>query len=169
MPHWPGDPEVHVARIATIESSGSNVTALTMCAHTGTHMDAPLHYCEGGAAIDAMPLDVAVGPARVTAEMPDGCRPGERILYKGAVLTLDSAKKLALCGARLVGVGSSSVGPDGEGGDAIHRVLLRAGVWLLEGLDLSAVEPGEYELICLPLRIAGADGAPARAFLRRSG
>lgn len=169
MAHWPGDPEVRVERISSIEADGSNVTALSMCAHTGTHMDAPCHYIAGGLGIDAMPAEVGLGPARVTAEMPLKCRPGERILYKGEALTLDAAERLARCGARLVGIGSLSVGPGGEEGDAVHRALLGAGVWLLEGLDLSGIEPGEYELLCLPLRIAGADGAPARAFLRRRG
>jgi arylformamidase len=165
MPHWPGDPDVRVDLIASIQSGGANVTAVSMCAHTGTHMDAPRHYLPDGATIDQMPPDAAIGPARVTAGLPLDCRPGERILVKGAILTLEAAQQLARCGVRLVGVDSLSVGPGGGEGDAIHRVLLAAGVWLLEGLDLGAVEPGDYDLVALPLRIAGADGAPARAFL----
>ncbi len=167
MQHWPGDPEVRIELIASIPESVANVTALSMCAHTGTHMDAPRHYIPDGAGIDEMPLDVAVGEARVTAGLPEDCRRGERILIRGAVLTLEAAERFARGGVRLVGVDSLSVGPGGETGDRIHRVLLAAGVWLLEGLDLCAVEPGDYELVCLPLRIAGADGAPARAMLRR--
>lgn len=166
MPRWPGDPEARIERVASIESDGCNLTALSMCAHTGTHLDAPLHYIPGGAAIDQMPPEVGLGAARVTAGVPDQCRPGERILIKGAVLTLEAAERLARCGVRLVGVDALSVGPEGREGDAIHQVLLGAGVWLLEGLVLDAVEPGEYELLCLPLRLAGADGAPARALLR---
>jgi arylformamidase len=165
MPHWPGDPDVRVELIASIENGGCNVTALSMCAHTGTHMDAPRHYLPDGATIDQLPPDAAIGPARVTAGLPADCRPGERILVKGAILTLAAALQLASRGIRLVGVDSLSVGPGGDEGDAIHRVLLAAGVCLLEGLDLDAVEPGDYDLVALPLRIAGADGAPARAFL----
>lgn len=167
MPHWPGDPDVRVELLTSIKDGGANVTALSMCAHTGTHMDAPRHYIPGGAGIDEMPLDAAVGAARVTAGLPAECRRGERILVKGAVLTLEAAERFARGGVRLIGVDSLSVGPGGETGDRIHRALLAAGVWLLEGLNLDAVEPGDYELLCLPLRVAGADGAPARAMLRR--
>jgi arylformamidase len=166
MPHWPGDPDVRVWRFSSIEYGGANVTALSMCAHTGTHVDAPLHYVPGGASVDELPPEVGLGPARVVAEAPGDCRPGERILFKGSALTLEAARQLARAGLRLAGVDSLSAGPAGAEGDEIHRVLLEAGVWILEGLDLSAVEPGQYELLCLPLRIAGADGAPARAFLR---
>ena len=169
MPVWPGDPEVRIGRVASIERDGVNVTALSMCAHAGTHIDAPRHYFSGGASIDEMPPDVAVGPVRVTGGLPFDCRPGERILIKGAVLTPEVAGHLARRGVSLIGVDSLSVGPEGKDGDEVHRVLLTAGVWVVEGLDLSAVEPGEYQLICLPLRIAGADGAPARAFLRTPG
>ncbi|MBI4876416.1 MAG: cyclase family protein [Acidobacteria bacterium] len=164
MPHWPGDPEVH---ITTAEQDGVRLTTLSMCAHTGTHMDAPRHYLAGGAAIDHMPPETAIGPARVVDTLED-CRPGERILLKGATPAVDDARRLAQCGVRLLGVESLSVGPGGPEGDEIHRLLLAAGVWILEGLDLRSVACGEYELLCLPLRIAGADGAPARAFLRRT-
>jgi arylformamidase len=167
MPRWPGDPEARVERVASIENDGFNLTALSLCAHTGTHIDAPLHYIRDGIAIDQMPPEVALGAVRVTAGIPADCRPGERILIKGAILTLEAAERLARRGVRLVGVDALSVGPGGREGDAIHQVLLGAGVWLLEGLVLDAVEPGEYELLCLPLRLAGADGAPARALLRR--
>lgn len=167
MPRWPGDPETLVERVSSCEHGGVSLTAFCMCAHTGTHMDAPLHYIPGGAAVDEMPPEVAIGPAHVTAGPPADCLRGERILIKGAVLTLADAERLAHCGVRLVGVEGLSIGPEGYEGDAVHTLLLGAGVWVLEGLDLAAVEPGAYELFCLPMRIAGADGAPARAFLRR--
>lgn len=164
MPHWPGDPEV---RIAAFEQDGVHLTTLSMCAHTGTHLDAPRHYFPAGATIDQMPPEAAIGPARVV-ETLENAGPGERILLKGAIPTLEEARRLALSGVRLLGVESLSAGPEGAEGDQIHRLLLAAGVWILEGLDLSQAARGEYELICLPLRIAGADGAPARAFLRRA-
>ena len=163
-------PTPRLTRLSSMDSGAEyNLTRMDITLHTGTHIDAPRHYLADGATIDQMPPDAAIGPARVTAGLPLDCRPGERILVKGAILTLEAAQQLARCGVRLVGVDSLSVGPGGGEGDAIHRVLLAAGVWLLEGLDLGAVEPGDYELVSLPLRIASADGAPARAFLTPRG
>ena len=173
MPHWPGDPDVRIERIASLDrGDNSNVTALSMCAHTGTHVDAPRHYFAHGAAIDQMPPEAGVGTARVMeiAECAATIfQPGGRVLLRtggSATLTLAAARALAASGLLLVGVDALSIGPDNKEGDEIHRALLGAGVWILEGLDLSAVEPGDYDLFCLPLRIEGADGAPARAFLR---
>jgi arylformamidase len=163
MPRWPDDPEV---RIEAQEHAACRVTTLSMSAHTGTHVDAPRHYFPSGAGVDEIPLEATIGRARVVAaRLLPTCDPqcGERLLLKtgGDDLTADAARFLVERGVRTIGVDSLSVG-----GDDVHRTLLSAGVVIIEGLDLSAIEFGEYDLICLPLKIAGADGAPARAILR---
>jgi arylformamidase len=155
MPVYPGDPEVRLERVSDMPA----ISRLDFGVHTGTHVDAPLHFIEGGAGSEQLPLDVLVGPCQVVA----GTGAAERVLIKGALL-LDGAAAQALVdqGVRLVGVDQMSVGDE-----EAHRLLLGAGVVVVEGLDLSAVEPGEYELYCLPLNLIGSDGAPARAILVR--
>jgi arylformamidase len=155
MPVYPGDPEVRLERVR--ESPA--VSRLDFGVHTGTHVDAPLHFIDEGAGTDQLPLDVLIGPCEVVA----GTGAAERVLIKNAP-ELDGAAAQALVdqGVRLVGVDRMSVG-DGEA----HRTLLGAGVVVVEGLDLSAVEPGPYELYCLPLKLVGSDGAPARTILAR--
>jgi arylformamidase len=195
MVHWPGDPEVSISRISSMESGDEcNVSTISMSAHTGTHMDAPLHYLADGAGLDGLPLEAVIGPARVIAiQDPRSVRAaelarhrirrGERILFKtrGAAarwktetfdeeyvyISLDAARFLAARGLRLVGVDYLSVGGFLENSAEIHRTLLGAGIWVVEGLNLARVEPGRYDLVCLPLRIAGGDGAPARVALRK--
>jgi arylformamidase len=164
---WRGDPPFRLATVAALaRGDPSNVTAVSMCLHTGTHIDAPRHYIEGGAAVDAMPPEAAIGPARVAGIaglLP--ARRGERLLLKcggSAALSEDAARRLAAAGVRLVGIDALTIGSD-----AVHRILLEGGVWILEGLDLARVSPGRYDLVCLPLRIAGVEGAPARAVVRR--
>ncbi|MFB3777338.1 MAG: cyclase family protein [Bryobacteraceae bacterium] len=197
MVNWPGDPPVSIEPLKEIAKGGSsNVSAIYMGAHTGTHMDAPRHFFTGGRGLDTMPLDATIGPARViairdrrkiTAEELRGqrIRKGERILFKthgsGArwrrrefdrnyvYISPEAARYLAARGVRTVGVDYLSVGGYKSDGAETHRALLGAGVWIIEGLNLAAVEPGQYDLICLPLRILNSDGAPARAVVRRKG
>lgn len=197
MAHWPGDPDVSLEQTSSIDAGdAANMTKLEMSAHTGTHMDAPRHFLPEGAGIDSLPPAVTIGPARVIAvedaesTKADELRghepkPGERLLIRtrnspaawqedGFVedfvhLTTEAAELLADVGVGLVGVDYLSVAGYERNEPEVHRALLGAGVWIIEGLDLSAVEPGEYELVCLPLRLAGCDGAPARALLRTSG
>jgi len=194
MVHWPGDPAVIMQRVQDMERGDRcNVTTLSMSAHTGTHMDAPFHFLQRGAGIDALPLEATLGPARVigiedrhsvkpAALRRHRIRRGERILLKTrnsrrcwrtdafiedyVYVTGQAAEFLVERGVRTVGVDYLSVGACHGDGAEVHRLLLGAGVWIIEGLDLSSVRPGRYELICLPLRIPGADGAPARAALR---
>ena len=195
MVHWPGDPPVAITRTSDLARGDSaTVSKLSMGSHTGTHMDAPLHFFRGGRGLDAMPLETTVGPARVIAIRhphwitPDELRPhrihrGERILLKTknsargwktdrfvedfVSLSIEAARFLAARRVRAVGIDALSVGGYRErNGVAVHRALLGAGVWILEGLDLSRVRPGRYELLCLPLRVRASDGAPARAILR---
>ncbi len=196
MVHWPGDPAVEITRaLSRDRGDAANVSKLEMGAHTGTHMDAPLHFIDGGAGIDTLPFDATVGPARViairdprsiTAEelAPYALQAGERVLFKTAnsprcwrtdafvedsvYLSLGAARHLAECGVRTVGVDYLSVGGfNNDEGPEIHRVLLSNGVWIIEGLDLTNAAAGPVDLICLPLRISGCDGAPVRAILRQ--
>ena len=160
MAQWPGDPPFTFQREVY---EGVSLTTITMCAHTGTHVDAPLHYLDGGAAIDAMPLDALIGPARIVDS--DWVEPAERVLIRTRPgqdeIAVEQALQLVDAGAKLVGIDSLSIG-DAE----VHQALLAAGVVILEGLDLRGVEPGEYDLVCLPLKLEGADGAPARVVVR---
>jgi arylformamidase len=155
MPVYPGDPEVRVEQVQEMPA----LSVIELGSHTGTHVDAPSHFIAGSSGVDELPLDVLIGPCTVVDR--EGL--AERVLVKGAEpFDALGAEALVAAGVKLVGVDGMSVGDR----DA-HRVLLGAGIVAVEGLDLSAVEPGDYELICLPLRIAGCDGAPARTILVR--
>lgn len=181
---WPGDPPVLVERVASVEAGDpAGVSRLQLGTHTGTHVDPPAHFFPGGVTVDDLPLDVLVGPAVVAdltavtsiasgaleaLALPAGTL---RVLLKTEVpggwhgrLTADGARWLVERGVRLVGADTLSVEPE-SGTYPVHRVLLEAGVVIVEGLDLTAAGAGAYELVCLPLRITGADGAPARAVL----
>ena len=195
MVHWPGDPEVKLERVQSIaKGDEANLTRIDMSAHTGTHMDAPLHFFEDDPGMEAFPLEIGMGRARVIGI--EGKEPidrgpledldiesGERVLFRTVnserawwerdfdpdfvYVSYEAAELLGEIGVALVGVDYLSVGgPGNEGGD-VHRALLGAGAWVVEGLDLSAVEPGDYELICLPIKLVGSDGAPARVLLSR--
>lgn len=182
IPQWPGDPLFETFLVADIsKGDDANVTAFSMCAHTGTHLDAPRHYFDGGVSVDEAPLEILNGPARVLTLDTDFIGM-ERVLFRTGnsqsawwrepfrndfdALTPQLAERLVAAGVKLVGIDYLSVGRNDEDGAAVHRILLGAGVWLLEGLDLCDVVCGDYDLTCLPLRLEGADGAPARALLR---
>jgi arylformamidase len=179
-PVWPGDPPVAVEPVARVEDGdAAAVSRLALGTHTGTHVDPPAHFLPGTPTVDVLALDVLIGPA-VVAGFPAGpidsaalaslgladrCT---RLLLKtggaaGAV-TADGAEWLVERGVRLVGADTLSIEPESDT-YPVHRTLLGAGVVIVEGLDLRHVAPGAYELVCLPLRIAGGDGAPARAVL----
>lgn len=182
IPQWPGDPLLATWKVCELRD-GANVTAVSLCAHTGTHLDAPLHYFEGAAGVDAAPLDALVGPAVIT-NLDGSWQGAKRVLFRTAnsaqhwwtepfredfeALTPGLARRLVAEGVHLVGIDYLSVGRNNDEGSEVHRILLRAGIWLLEGLNLCDTAPGEYELICLPVRLTGADGAPARAIVRPS-
>jgi arylformamidase len=193
LPIWPDNPPVEIARSESLDAGdGANVSKIMMGAHTGTHMDAPLHFFRDGHGVDTVPLEILVGTARVldltkvTSVTVDHLKMhdvqiGERILLKtsnslkpwyelpfdpGFVsIDLDAADYLADCRTRLIGIDYLSVGGYVDDGAAIHRALLGAGVWILEGLYLGHVAPGVYDLFCSPLKIQEADGAPCRAIL----
>ncbi len=193
MPVYEGDPEVSVEPWQSISHGApANVSSLAMGSHTGTHVDAPAHFRDGAIGADRLALDVLIGPARVYApavshHIDAASLRGmdltslPRILFKTRSstnwreagfcadfvgLTEDAARLLVDSGVKLVGVDSPSVEPYGSSGFLTHRTLLDAGVIILEGLDLSAVTPGQYELLCLPLKLRDGDGAPARVVLR---
>ena len=197
---WPGDPAITIERFSSIAHGDvANVSRIAAGVHTGTHVDAPLHFIEGAAAVDKMPLDRLIGPCLVVEADPPGVelRPEDlpatdhtRILFKtrnskrwpaahsvrrrqpavfderfvgvGPAL----ARRLVAEGKVLVGVDYLSVEPyHASAGHPVHVTLLEAGVAVVEGLNLSAVDAGEYEIVCLPLKLAGSDGAPARTVL----
>ena len=192
MVRWPDNPPVRIERTLDIERGDvASVSKISMGSHTGTHMDAPLHFVRGGEGMDRMPLAAAVGRARVVevndpvSVKPEDLREigrGERVLFKTqnsarrweedafdedfVYVSREAARELAAREVRTVGVDYLSVGGFREDGVETHQALLGAGIWVIEGLNLSGVEPGEYELICLPLKIEDGDGAPARAMLR---
>lgn len=192
MLHYPGDPGVRLERVRRIDAGEpANLSKLDFGLHSGTHVDAPVHFLDDGAGTETLPLEAMVGPADVvdatsiaegpideaalrSLEIPNSC---ERLLlrtrnselweheeFSHGSLSLDGtgARLVVDRGIVLVGIDYLSIG-DHEA----HRILLSHGVVPIEGLDLRGVEPGRYTLACLPLRIVGADGAPARAVLIR--
>ena len=194
-PTWPGDPKIQLTQIRSIaKGDTANSTQVSMSVHTGTHIDAPDHFLGNGETVDKISLDLLVGKAVVveilTGEMitkedlkkagiPVGIK---RILFKTTnsaywaagnqefqedfiALAEDAAKYLVSIGVEVVGVDYLSAAPYLDP-TPTHRVLLEAGILIIEGLDLSRIQEGEYTLMCLPLKIGGSDGAPARALLR---
>lgn len=191
---WPDGPRVEMVQFSRIaDGARSNNTKLSMGAHTGTHVDAPAHFVLGGSTVEAMDLNVLIGPAlvvevpdadEITPDVLDGLAiPAgtQRLLFRTRNSALwtrhepdfrtdyvavsgSAARWLVEHGVRLVGVDYLSVAP---WNDLLtcHDVLLGAGVVVVEGLALDGVPAGEYQLICLPTKLGGSDGAPARAVL----
>jgi arylformamidase len=181
MPVYPGDPEVSLTLEQSIaDGDPANVSRLDFGLHTGTHVDAPVHFIGGAPGAETLSLDVLIGPAVVVeapgldddVALPEGA---DRIVFKTrnselwakegfsedfVEVGLPLARRLAEARVRLVGIDYLSVGDE-----AVHELLLGLGMVVVEGLDLRAVAPGAYRLICAPLKIVGADGAPARVLL----
>ena len=194
MVHWPDNPPVRVERMLALDrGDAANVSSISMGVHTGTHMDAPVHFFANGAGIDTLPFAAVVGTARVieiadaAAIRPEELRGqqierGERVLFKTrnsarawqsdafvedfVYCSHEAAAYLVDVGIQTIGVDYLSVGGYRRDGPETHHALLAAGIWIIEGLNLGPIAAGRYEMICLPLRIVGADGAPARALLR---
>ena len=188
VPTLAGDPRFCIERLAGTGRS-YRISRMTLGTHTGTHVDAPLHFVADGAGVDELPLEILTGKSRVAPAPRSGpisradlealdLRDDLRLLIRTrtagvlaeadepAYLSDDAATYLVQAGLKLVGIDTLSVdAPDSRDFPA-HHILLRAGVVIVEGLELSDVEPGEYDLSCLPLRIQGGDGAPARVVLR---
>ena len=179
---YPGDPKPEKIEIASMEKGTLyNLTALHMCAHNGTHIDAPFHFIKEGKTVDALSLEALIGRAFVAEhhgvvsaedaekilEKAEGmdAEAAKRILIKGdAEVSLEAAKAFAAAGIWLLGNESQTVGPE-NAPMAVHLALLSVGVILLEGIRLSEVAEGVYLLNAAPLNLAGADGAPCRAVL----
>ena len=194
LPIWPGDSSFALEQVEKIaDGAGANVSRVTMSVHMGTHVDAPDHFLGNGKTIEKLPINLMIGRAYVVylpdtdlitastlenAEIPPRTR---RILFKTrnseawtrreknfrtdfVALSPDAADYLTNRGVKLVGVDYLSVAPFHNARPA-HEILLKAGIIILEGLDLSVVAPGRYTLYCLPLKLVGSDGAPTRAIL----
>lgn len=179
---FPGDPAPQRQVLSSMETGALyNLTAISMCAHNGTHVDAPFHFIKDGKTVDAIPLEAVVGMAYVAEHQgivtgddaasmlakakalnPEAAK---RMLIKGAaVVSEEAAKVFAASGMLLVGNESQTVGPE-DAPMAVHHILLGANMILLEGIRLAAVPEGVYLLNAAPLNLAGADGAPCRALL----
>ena len=195
MVNWPGDPPVRFSHALSMERGDpATVSLLEMGAHTGTHMDAPAHFVRGGIGIDEMPVDTAIGSAWV---IPIRDRESVKVeelvehLIRRRAGPLQDLQLRALLGYRQLRRGlrvplryGGPVSRRASGGagrestispsavfarteSETHQALLNAGVWIVEGLDLRLVRPGRVELVCLPIKIGGGDGAPARALVRQ--
>jgi arylformamidase len=195
MVHWPDNPPIKIERVMSMDKGDkANVSDLNMGVHTATHVDAPIHFVPGRPGVDSLDLNVLVGPALVvrlgdeindiTADVLEAQHipPGTtRLLFHTrnsaywtqddstfhenfVAVRPDAAQWLVDHGVRLVGVDYLSVAPFDDG-PTPHQILLGAGVIPVEGLNMNGVEPGLYQLVCLPVKLRDCDGAPARAIL----
>lgn len=189
---WPGDPVFEMLPAQRIaEGAGCNTSHLRLCTHTGTHCDAPWHFEEDGARLHAVDTDIFFGEARLidlpevdcitAADLPEGPLPA-RVLFKTrnselpvdapfrtdyVGLAADAAERLADEGVRLAGIDALSIAPYKQPGQDTHHILLRRGIFVVEGLRLAGFFGGDYAFVVLPLPVLDADGAPCRAFLGR--
>lgn len=195
MPIWPGDPRVSLERFSDMDTGvHANVSRLALGVHTGTHVDAPNHFLNDDRTVEKLPLDALIGPALVVcipdevevinasvleqAGIPAGIerlllktknsqlwQRNEKEFFQGFVgLSVDGADWLVGHGMKLIGVDYLSIAPYKQSGPT-HLALLKVGMVIVEGLDLSNVPEGRYDFYCLPLKLAKSDGAPARAIL----
>jgi arylformamidase len=191
MVHFPDNPSIEIDTLTDVERGDiCTISRLTMGSHTGTHIDAPIHFLPGGTGAEEVPLDNLIGPARlIEIKDPDAVKAEElrvhnlgvreRLLFKTSnsqqcwktsqfvpdfvSIAEDAASYLASLNPLAVGIDYLSAGSP-----ETHRTLLGAGVVIIEGLNLTDMSPGRYELLCLPLKLLGGDGAPARVLLRVS-
>jgi arylformamidase len=194
LPVYPGDPPIKIERTQSLEKGDiARVSSLSFSTHIGTHVDPPYHFMKDGVSLDRAPLEVFVGPARVVDVGEAASIDAEllstfdlegvsRLLFKTrnsrfwrettefqkdfVYLETDAAEALVARGLKLVGIDYLSIEKFGFDEPTTHWTLLGNDVYIVEGLDLSAIAPGDYELICLPLKIKDGDGGPARVILR---
>jgi arylformamidase len=190
---WPGDPEYRQTPVLKIkEGASANVLSIHAGTHTGTHVDAPYHIEDSGADVASIGLENFIGPARVISIAAEKCITGsdlrsldwqgiKRVLFKTRLGSLpenifdpnfvylaeDASEFLAQKRMLLVGTDAPSIDPFGSTDLHAHKNLIRSGLVILEGVRLDSVPAGDYNLVCLPLKIAGADGSPVRAILWR--
>lgn len=155
MEIYPGDPKISIDRVRTHEKDGYMLSKIEMGLHTGTHIDLPVHFIEGGKGSEALPPLIG-GRTLVTTKM-DTSHP---IVLMDRELSDADVDKVLSSNVKIVGVGTLSVGSK-----AVHKKLLSKGILVIEGLDLSDVDAGVYELLCMPLRLNGSEAAPARCIL----
>lgn len=198
MAVWPGDPKVKNIEVSSISNGGeANVTSIQMSAHTGTHIDAPRHFVDNGRTIDQLDLRLLIGdvllleiddlvklidekvlagqriknwPTRVlfkTANSSAKLLHKEEFVQDFVAFSVDASQFLINHGVKLVGIDYLSIAPF-ENGDETHTILLSNEIIVLEGLDLSKIDPGYYQMVALPINLFGADGAPARVVLIQS-
>ena len=192
---YPGDPPIKIERQSIIDNDDAkyNVSQYSFGSHTGTHVDPPFHFFENGLTVDELPLELLMGRARVveiTAAQINESALGEfdftadaRVLFKTrnsylwsqedfvedyVYITPEAARALVGEGIKVVGIDYLSVEKFGSKNMETHLTLLKAGTIIIEGLDLREIEPGDYEMTCLPLKIKNGDGAPARVVLRQN-
>ena len=190
---FPGDPPFEKEAVSRIGNGDDfNLTRLHLTTHLGTHVDPPAHYIENGVTVDHIPLETLIGPgvvadlrerAKIDADALEkaGIKDQKRVLLKTdngrrllessfhqeyVSLSEDGARFLIECGVRLVGIDALSIEHHENPEAPVHRRLLEAGILVVEGVHLNDVPPGSYEIFCMPLKIKGGDGAPARVVLR---
>lgn len=177
---FPGDPSPHrKSLMSTADGDVCNLTEFSMCAHNGTHIDAPYHFLEDGKTVEKMGLepfvgdcflarcngDVTAADASAIMEKARTANAAERILIAGkATVTAEAAREFAAAGIKLIGNESQTVGPENAPKE-VHLILLGAEVVLLEGIVLTDIPEGRYFLSAAPLSLGGCDGAPCRAYL----
>lgn len=193
---WPGDPQPKITALSTLSQGDEcNLSGISISLHTGTHLDAPRHYLDHGKTIDNLDPNDLTGPVKileVTKGLAIGKKelepfdiyPGDKLFLKTANSELDwqrraflteyahltpqAAAYLVSRQVSLIGIDYLSIG-DNQSGPEVHRTLLGSNILILEGLLLKDIEPGEYDMVCLPLKVAGADGSPARTIIRKMG
>ncbi len=195
MPHWPGDPDVNIYRIGSIAGGNSaNISAINFGLHTGTHMDAPLHFIDQAADITMVTPEILIGKTKVIEinnpefigreELEEyDLKNSERILFKTrnsshewfkeefnqdyVYLNDEGAEYLSGLKVRVIGIDYLSIGKFKAGKDT-HQTLLKKNIWIIEGLYLKDVPEGDYEMYAMPLKISGADGSPVRVILKQN-
>jgi len=194
MHFYPGDPTLEQTQVRAIKrGDAANLTHLSLGAHTGTHVDAPAHFIDGAPTLERVPLDRMVGPAQVldlrglaaidaAALRRHQIHSGDIVLFRTdnserwakpgfqkdfTYVTLDGAEHLVERGIKTIGMDYLSIEQFGSRDFAVHKLLLGKGIFVIEGLDLREIAAGPYLLSCLPLKLEGVDGAPARAVLMR--
>ena len=195
LPVWPGDSQIILERYRAIsKGDASNDSRLACSVHSGTHVDAPAHVLKNGLTVDQLPLDALIGRATVVEfqqadvitpdilaalELPSETTrllfktrnsalwadPGHQFNPDFTALNSEAAEWVVRKGIRLIGIDYLSVQMFNENEPSTHSILLDSGVIVVEGLNLQEVQPGNYQLICLPIKLVGGDGAPARAIL----
>ena len=194
IPNWPGDPPFQMEAICSIENGDEcNVSRLSFGSHTGTHIDAPRHFIADGAGVDQCPVQVMIGHAiiieiidplsiKLNAIQDHIIAPQSHVLFKTRTpfsaleprfepdyvyIETDAAEWLHERQVVAVGIDGMSVDKFNALGEPVHFCFLNAGIWIIENLNLSSFEPGNYKIVCAPLKIADSDGAPARVLLQR--